>query len=121
MTREQLLLICFPAAGFVGALIGSAVRNGRLELPRLVMQRESDGQVRKWIDPGFLLSTVVGALLAAWIDGRPWTAVFVGVTVGYVGPSILVTLVIEPLAKKLGHTLSLVPVPSHSPENRGTP
>lgn len=121
MSREQLLLICYPFAGFVGALIGSAVRNGRLELPRLVVQREKDGEIRKYIDPGFLLSTIVGALLAAWIDGRPWTAVFVGVTAGYVGPSILITLVIEPLAKKLGHTLALVPVTSRTPENGGTP
>jgi hypothetical protein len=115
MDRAHLLLFCYPAAGFVGALIGSMVREKRLQLPRLVVQRESDGEVKKWIDPGFLLSPTVGALLAAWIDSRPWTAVFVGVTVGYVGPAILVTLVIEPLAKKLGYTTDLVPVKTPEP------
>lgn len=74
------LLALYLLAGAAGSLIACCLRDGRLELPRLVKNQKG-----AFIDPGFLATTVFGALLAACVDGRPVTAFFVGMSVSYLG------------------------------------
>jgi hypothetical protein len=101
MTPEQLKILEFAAFGFLGGVIGVMARSERLALPRIVAERQADGQVVRFIDPGFLASCLLGALLAAWRDGRPETAIVYGLASGYVGPALLKRL-IERLLKHAG-------------------
>jgi len=79
----------FALWGAGGALIGSMVREDGLQLPRVYVKKNGTGAERTYIDPGFLVALIAGAVLAAWIDGRPQTALAYGVACGFAGPAAL--------------------------------
>lgn len=86
------VLLAFWAWGFVGAVIASAVRRGRIELPRLVVESDKHGK-RRWIDPGFLGTAFLGGLIAAVVDNRPATAILAGISVAWCGRELIQPLV----------------------------
>ncbi len=89
MSPEYVKILEYAAWGGVGGIAGAMTKGQRIELPRIVLERESDGHVRKFIDPGFLGSIVLGAVLAIYFDTSPQNALAWGVASGYVGPAIL--------------------------------
>lgn len=78
--HNPALLALYFVAGGLGSLIACCLRDGKIELPRILHQKNGT-----FIDPGFLATTAFGALLAAIVDGRPATAFFVGMSVSYIG------------------------------------
>jgi hypothetical protein len=115
----------FLAIGFVGALIGAACDPRGIQLPRVYHQQEKDGTVRTFLDPGCLAVCLLGAGVAAWVDGRWYTAGFAGISVGYVGLGIVKHLVKSFLDAKgiTGVTFTPpelpAPAPKHSPRSGG--
>lgn len=101
MSPETLNLLLFPICGAIGGIIGCAAKHEKLELPRIVVIREADGETRRFIHPGFLASVLAGAVGAFIIDHRPETAIVYGLAAGFVGPAILKAF-IAPALRKLG-------------------
>jgi hypothetical protein len=104
LPHDPLTLCAFAVWGLIGGLIGASTRTHRLELPRVVCEHSKTGQVKRYVDPGFLTAAVFGAVVAAAIDGRPWTALAYGIAVGYAGPAI-----VRALVDRVLRTLSLEP------------
>ncbi|MFN3652209.1 MAG: hypothetical protein ACK47B_21740 [Armatimonadota bacterium] len=104
MTPFHWKLVEFFIYGAIGGLIGAMTKSRSLELPRIVVKRQKDGEVRKFIDMGFLAAPFLGGALAAYFDGRPETAIVYGVTSGYAGPSLLNALG-DTLLKRVGYLL----------------
>jgi hypothetical protein len=90
----------YAAYGAVGGFVGVLAKSGRLELPHLV-RRSEDGERAVMIDLGFLGSLILGAVLAAVMDGRPQTAIAYGLAAGFVGPAAL-NCVLDPLLIRVG-------------------
>jgi hypothetical protein len=99
--HEFLHYLTFALYGGVGALLCAAAKQRTLEMPRVVRKRDADGDVRTVIDLGFLAAPLLGAIVAAYVDGRPATALAWGALCGYAGPAIL-NWVFDPWLKKLG-------------------
>lgn len=95
MSPEVLKLLEYAAYGAVGALAGVVGKSGELRLPRLRRRALKDGDVVIALDLGFIAALLLGAILAAWIDGRPQTALAYGLASGYAGPSLLSAMVTE--------------------------
>lgn len=95
-------LCAYAAWGGAGALIASMTRTRRLQLPRLYLRRSRDGETVRILDPGFLAAPLLGAFLAAALDGRPWTAAAYGLASGWAGPAILNALIDPILHRVLG-------------------
>jgi len=94
----------FGAYGFAGGLLAAVVRDGRWQLPWLYLERGPDGRPRRYLDPGCLVSGALGGLVAAWVDGRPPTALFAGVAAVYLGREVL-RPVVRALAERAGLSL----------------
>jgi len=98
---DSFKILEFAAYGAAAALLGTMVRDGRLQVPRIYSERGREGHPVRFIDPGFLGSVLLGAALAAYFDGRAQTAAAYGLAAGYAGPALLNALA-EPLLKRLG-------------------
>lgn len=99
---DPLTMALFFLFGAVGAVIAGMCKEGRIAFPRVYRQKETDGY-HTYLDPGFLGNTAAGGLLAMFVDGRPWTAVFCGVTAAYFGRDVL-RPVVAALVKQYGIT-----------------
>lgn len=117
MPPEYLKLAEYAVFGAVGALIGAAAKNRSLELPRVTRKKEKSGAVVKSLDLGFLTAPLLGAVLAAVVDGRPQTGIAYGLAAGFAGPAII-NAVLDPIIARLG--MPLAPTPT-STTRRPTP
>jgi hypothetical protein len=119
LTPAHIKLLEFAAFGFTAGIIGTMARERKLTLPRIYKIKELDGGTETVIDPGFLAAPVLGAALAMIVDGRPETALAYGLAAGFVGPSLLQSL-LEPVLRKFGIDLTHAD-PAGTPESPVTP
>lgn len=109
----------FFAWGCLGAVVASAFREGRLQLPRVTVEREADGHSRTFIDPGFFGIAAAGGLLAMIVDHRPEVSLTCGVTVAYVGRDVFKPLVARALKQfQLNVSFGLPEVPPADPSQK---
>lgn len=118
LTPEQWKILEYLAWGGASGLIGSMTKSRRMTLPHLTCIRERDGRVVKGFDWGFLAAPLLGAVVAAAVDGRPSTAIAYGLACGYAGPSLL-NLIVDWGLGKLG--LMLGGLPSQSDKKEALP
>jgi hypothetical protein len=101
MTPTDWQLLQAFACGFGGALIGSMAKTRKLQLPRVYAVRTATGEVIKGLDAGFLVSPLLGGILAMIVNGGPERAIGYGLATGYAGPAVLNAL-IDPFLRRLG-------------------
>ncbi|MGV3723804.1 MAG: hypothetical protein ACO1SX_23140 [Actinomycetota bacterium] len=92
MNPAYAKILEYAAFGAIGALAAAMSKSRGLALPRIVVHRERDGQVSKWIDMGFLAAPVLGAVLAVYFDTTPANAIAWGCAAGWGGTSILTAI-----------------------------
>ena len=101
----------YPAIGISGGLLGAASKDGRLQLPRMTIERVADGDVVRYIHPGFLLAPAVGSMVAGMVDGNSWMAMGAAFAVGYLGPATAYRQFVAPMLQKAG----TIPTPAETP------
>lgn len=89
LTTEQWKLLEYAGYGFLGALVASMVKERSIRLPTIYIHKDTDGVTRRYVDPGFIGAALLGAIIAAIMDGRPQTAIAYGVASAFVGLEIL--------------------------------
>jgi hypothetical protein len=62
MNGEVLMLLEYGLFSFVDGLLASVVRDGRLQLPWVCVERDGEGKFRRYLAPGFRASSVLGTL-----------------------------------------------------------
>ena len=101
MDHQPLTLLLFSAYGAAGAFIGSVSKTRKLELPRIIRRGVKLEDRVTLIDVGFLGAPLLGAVLAAVVDGRPQTALAYGIAAGFAGPAVI-NSVIDPILARIG-------------------
>lgn len=86
----------YPAVGFAGGILGTCARDGRLEVPSAYVETRGT-RTKRYLDPGFLVSPAMGAMVAGMIDGNSWYAMAAAVCVGYLGPKLAYQRIIAPM------------------------
>ena len=101
MEHQPLSLLIFAGYGAIGAFIGAISKTRKLELPRIIRRGVSLADRVTLIDVGFLGAPLLGAVLAAIVDGRPQTAIAYGIAAGFAGPAVI-NSVIDPILARIG-------------------
>jgi hypothetical protein len=103
--HDPALLAQYALVGGVAATIGAAVKDRRLQLPRVTVEKESDGTTRTYLDPGFIATGLGGGLLAAIMDQSLQNAAAWGLATAFVGKEIFQPI-IAAFAKGLGTSVT---------------
>ena len=112
---NPLVLLGFAACGLAGAIVAQMCKDGSIQLPRIYHKKDAEGDERTYIDPGFLTNALLGAAIAAYVDGRPITAVFAGIAVGYCGRDLVRPIIQAFIKETLKLNISFEPAPAAAP------
>ena len=95
----ESLIALWPYAlvGLVAAIGGAALKDGKLRLPRIRVEREADGSSTTYLDPGFVATGLTGGLLAGIMDQSLHNAAMWGIATAFLGKEIF-----QPLLTALG-------------------
>lgn len=99
------LLAQYAAVGGIAATIGAMVKDRKLQLPRVIVEREKDGSSKTFLDPGFIATGLGGGLLACIMDQSLHNAAAWGLAVAFLGKEVFQPL-IAALGKGLGASVS---------------
>lgn len=120
MSPEAWKILEYAAWGGAGALLGSVAHTRTLQLPRIVRRGVDPGDQVVLLDLGFLVAPILGAVLAAIVDGRPQTAVAYGIAAGYAGPAFANAL-LDALLRRIGMPEVPAIIPREIPDGEGKP